>query len=39
MAAMFGVVVNTFGALTFQRPAYARFYYQEASQNVIYQPD
>jgi len=39
LAAIFSVVVNTFGALTFQRPNYSRFYYQEASQSVVYQPD
>jgi hypothetical protein len=39
LAALFGVAVNAFGAISFQRPAYSRYYYQEASQTVIYQPD
>jgi hypothetical protein len=38
-AALFGVIVNTLGALTFDRQGYERYYYSDGSQNVIYQPD
>jgi len=38
-AAVWSVVVNAAGALTFQRPAYAKYYHQEGSQTVVYQPD
>jgi hypothetical protein len=31
--------VNAFGAVTFDRPAYARFYYMQPSQGTLYQPD
>ncbi len=37
--AMWGVIVNTFGALTFGRRSYERFYYTDGSQQVIFQPD
>ncbi len=37
--ALFGVVVNTFGALTFARSGFDRFYYTDGSQQIIYQPD
>jgi hypothetical protein len=32
-------LVNLFGALTFQRPEAAKFYFIEPTQRVIYQPD
>ena len=38
-AAAWSVSVNAFGAATFDRAKFARFYYQEASQGVVYQPD
>jgi hypothetical protein len=37
--ALWGVAVNTFGALTFQRTAGERLYYTDNSQTVVYQPD
>lgn len=38
-AAVWSVTVNLFGALTFQRPQAARFYYVDPTQRVIYEPD
>jgi hypothetical protein len=35
----FAVTVNFFGALTFGRPEHAHFYFIEASQRIIFQPD
>ena len=37
--AVWGVAVNAFGALTFERRGYERFYYSDASQQTIFQPD
>jgi len=37
--AAWGIIVNTFGALTFGRRGYERFYYTDGSQTVIFQPD
>jgi hypothetical protein len=37
--AVFAVVVNTFGALTFQRACCGRYYYDDLSQKTLYQPD
>jgi hypothetical protein len=37
--AVWGVVVNFFGAVTFDRASYAKYYYQQPSQGAIYQPD
>jgi len=34
-----GIVVNGFGALTFQRRGYEAYYYSDGSQTVIFQPD
>lgn len=39
LAAVASVAVNAFGAISFQRPAYAKYYYQDGSQTVIHQPD
>jgi len=39
LAAAWAVAVNAFGALTFGRPAYAAYYFQENTQRVLYQPD
>jgi hypothetical protein len=33
------IAVNGFGALTFQRAPFARYYYLEGSQRVLHQPD
>lgn len=33
------LVVNAFGAVTFDRPQYAKLYYQQPSQANLYQPD
>jgi len=33
------VAINAFGAVTFDRPAYARYYYMQPSQGTLYQPD
>jgi len=35
----FAVLVNAFGAFTFQRGGYERFYFLERTQTVIYEPD
>ena len=37
--AVWSIVVNSFGALSFQRPRFAKYYHQEGSQTVMYQPD
>jgi hypothetical protein len=37
--AVWSVVVNAFGAATFDRPRYRQYYYQEPSQQVLHQPD
>jgi hypothetical protein len=39
IAAVFGIVVNLFGAVTFQRQGYNEYYFIEPTQKVIYQPD
>jgi hypothetical protein len=39
LAAFWGIGWNLFGAVTFDRAAYDRFYYREPSQAVLYQPD
>ncbi len=33
------IAVNAFGALTFDRPEYAKYYYMQPSQGNLYQPD
>jgi len=38
-AAIWGVAVNLFGAATFDKAAFDRFYFREGSQTVVYQPD
>jgi hypothetical protein len=38
-AAVWSVVVNAFGAVTFGRAEFSRFYYQDNSQKTYYQPD
>jgi hypothetical protein len=38
-AACLGVVVNAFGALTFQRAGHERFYFVDRTQKILFQPD
>lgn len=38
-AALWGVMINLFGALTFQRPQAHAYYYIDGTQRVIYEPD
>ena len=38
-AAVWSVAVNAFGALSFGRADYARFYYQDNTQRIVHQPD
>lgn len=37
--ALVGVVVNAFGALTFQRAGHERFYFVDPTQKIVHQPD
>jgi hypothetical protein len=37
--ALISVVVNAFGALTFNRPEGARYYFIERTQRILYEPD
>jgi hypothetical protein len=37
--ATWGIAVNTFGALTFDRAGFQQFYYTDNSQQTIFQPD
>jgi hypothetical protein len=39
LAAVWSVGWNLFGAMTFDKAAFDRFYFREASQTVLYQPD
>jgi hypothetical protein len=34
-----GVVVNAFGAVTFQRAGFERFYFMDGTQRILHQPD
>ncbi|HEU4581077.1 MAG TPA: hypothetical protein VFS67_22625 [Polyangiaceae bacterium] len=36
---LWGVAINSFGAVTFDRAQYARYYYQQPSQEALYQPN
>jgi hypothetical protein len=38
-AACWAVIVNAFGATSFNRPDYARYYFQDNSQRILYQLD
>jgi hypothetical protein len=38
-AALWGILWNTFGALTFDKREGDRFYFREGTQQVLYQPD
>ncbi len=33
------VLINGFGAVTFGQPAFARYYFSDPSQQIVYQPD
>lgn len=37
--ALIAVVINAFGALTFQRSGYERFYFLDPTQKILHQPD
>ncbi len=39
LAAIWSVAVNTFGAVTFDRGEFRRFYFEDPSQRILYQPD
>lgn len=39
VAGAFAVMVNGFGALSFDRPEWARYYHVERTQTVLFQPD
>jgi hypothetical protein len=39
LAALWSVLVNGFGAMTFGRPKFSAYYYQDSSQRVLHQPD
>jgi hypothetical protein len=39
LAAIFAIVVNGFGAMSFGRPNFSRFYFQDGSQTTLVQPD
>lgn len=36
---LLAIGVNAFGAVTFDRPKYAKYYYMQPSQGTLYQPD
>jgi hypothetical protein len=38
-AAAWSCAWNAFGALTFDRAQFDRFYYRDGSQTIVYQPD
>ena len=38
-AAIWSIAWNTFGAITFDRAEFDRFYYRDGSQTIVYQPD
>jgi hypothetical protein len=38
-AALWSCACNAFGALTFDRAQFDRFYYRDGSQTIVYQPD
>jgi hypothetical protein len=37
--AIWGIAVNAFGAVTFDRGEFRKFYYEDRSQRILYQPD
>jgi hypothetical protein len=39
LAAAWGLVWNAFGAATFDKAQYDRFYFRDGSQTIVYQPD
>jgi hypothetical protein len=38
-AALWGIAWNAFGAATFDKAAYAKFYFTDGTQTIVYQPD
>jgi hypothetical protein len=36
---LIAIAINAFGAATFDRPRYARYYYNQMTQGTLYQPD
>jgi len=38
-AAAWGVAWNLFGAITFDKALFDRFYFRDGSQTIVYQPD
>jgi hypothetical protein len=39
LLSVWAVAINSFGAVTFDRASYAHYYYQQASQETLYQPN
>jgi hypothetical protein len=39
LAAAWGLAWNAFGAATFDKAQYDRFYFRDGSQTIVYQPD
>ncbi len=39
LAAVWGIAWNAFGAATFDKAPYDRFYFRDGSQTIVYQPD
>lgn len=39
VAAVFAIAVNAFGALTFQRAGYEKYYFVDRTQQVVFEPD
>ena len=39
LAALFAVAVNAFGAATFQRAGFERFYFVDPTQRILHEPD
>jgi hypothetical protein len=38
-AAVWGIAWNLFGAVTFNKSRFDRFYFRDGSQSIVYQPD
>ncbi|HQP35403.1 MAG TPA: hypothetical protein PLI95_09495, partial [Polyangiaceae bacterium] len=38
-ASLFAIVVNGFGAFTFERSGFSKYYYNDGSQRTLHQPD
>jgi hypothetical protein len=39
LLSLWAVLVNAFGALSFGRSEYAKYYFADPSQRIFYQPD